>query len=46
MQTSSAQNAAKALRIARRMAERFTAALFPFATTNGSPSRVPWRNPG
>ncbi len=40
------EDAAKAIRIARHMAESFRAGLFPFTTADGTPSRVPPRNPG
>ena len=39
------QDARKAIRIARHMAESFNAGLFPFTTADGRPSRVPERKP-
>ena len=40
------QDAVKAVRIARHMAESFKVGLFPFTTPDGKPSRVPQRNHG
>ena len=39
------QDATKAIRVARHMAESFKAGLFPFTTADGRPSRVPERKP-
>ncbi len=40
------EDAAKAIRIARHMADSFKAGLFPFKTADGMPSRVPGRATG
>ena len=42
--TLAKEDAAKAIRIARHMAESFRAGLFPFTTADGKPSRSPDRS--
>ena len=44
--TLAPEDAAKAVRIARHMAESFKAGLFPFTTADGKPSRSPDRGMG
>jgi hemoglobin len=39
-------DAAKAIRLARHMAESFKVGLFPFTTADGRPSRIPERKRG